>query len=252
MERLLLQAGMPEGEAQSLVELHRLGEGERIKVDDPFPYGRDGVTGTFGDPGAGMKLMCRCAQSTFGKVESFMAYLFGKELSTEESVALFTVCTSLEAPHEMVYSIKTRPELISEKYWHILRNARIRILDLYHSFLKNPNSPYDGPALWDFSKYLALGHCNISLGLKYGMQIVVAGAEKELAQGECCVCEKRGNNKICSHCGAMAYCSVQCQKKDWPKHKPFCKLFRRGRTEGPEDIDRFAEEIMQPDWLSTI
>jgi len=28
---------------------------------------------------------------------------------------------------------------------------------------------------------------------------------------------------ICSRCKVVTYCSLSCQKEDWPKHKPFCQ-----------------------------
>jgi len=28
---------------------------------------------------------------------------------------------------------------------------------------------------------------------------------------------------ICSRCKVVTYCSLSCQKEDWPKHKPFCR-----------------------------
>jgi hypothetical protein len=36
-----------------------------------------------------------------------------------------------------------------------------------------------------------------------------------------CVCGQKGT-KRCSRCGARFYCSVSCQKQDWPAHKLVC------------------------------
>lgn len=38
----------------------------------------------------------------------------------------------------------------------------------------------------------------------------------------CAVCQKP-SSKRCTGCGARRYCSVDCQKRDWPTHKAQCK-----------------------------
>lgn len=44
-------------------------------------------------------------------------------------------------------------------------------------------------------------------------------------------CSKSGTNQ-CSQCGAKAYCSVECQQKDWPNHKAGCKKIAAERKGG--------------------
>ena len=34
------------------------------------------------------------------------------------------------------------------------------------------------------------------------------------------------NHQECSRCRVRAYCSVECQKMDWPRHKEDCKVWR--------------------------
>lgn len=36
-----------------------------------------------------------------------------------------------------------------------------------------------------------------------------------------CVCGKE-TNRQCNKCRGQYYCSSECQKKDWPRHKPIC------------------------------
>ena len=44
------------------------------------------------------------------------------------------------------------------------------------------------------------------------------------AQGKCSASECTENaDQQCSRCQTAAYCSVACQAKDWPTHKPECK-----------------------------
>ena len=40
----------------------------------------------------------------------------------------------------------------------------------------------------------------------------------------CQVCDKPNSTKKCTACKAAVYCSVDCQKKDWPEHKQSCGL----------------------------
>ena len=42
---------------------------------------------------------------------------------------------------------------------------------------------------------------------------------------KCSVCRGKGKPRVmmCKGCQKVRYCSVACQKKDWPRHKPRCK-----------------------------
>lgn len=44
-------------------------------------------------------------------------------------------------------------------------------------------------------------------------------------------CDKRGESfGECSACGIAEYCSGQCQRNDWLKHKPMCVSWRQKTT----------------------
>ncbi|KAF8515642.1 hypothetical protein JB92DRAFT_2717112 [Gautieria morchelliformis] len=43
---------------------------------------------------------------------------------------------------------------------------------------------------------------------------------------KCQVCGGGGKLRLCSRCAERAYCSVECQKRDWKEHKPSCKTDR--------------------------
>ena len=43
----------------------------------------------------------------------------------------------------------------------------------------------------------------------------------------CAACANSNNLKHCSHCNAIAYCSAECQKKDWKKHKLDCAELKK-------------------------
>lgn len=72
---------------------------------------------------------------------------------------------------------------------------------------------------------------------------------------KCCqVCGKTGAGpngdkplKKCSKCQQVFYCSVECQKKDWPTHKLVCKV-------DPEDfiMKHFNEKTLQIEMFEVI
>lgn len=40
-------------------------------------------------------------------------------------------------------------------------------------------------------------------------------------------CKSVGVTKTCSGCKTVFYCNEECQLKNWPDHKPFCKAHQR-------------------------
>jgi hypothetical protein len=48
----------------------------------------------------------------------------------------------------------------------------------------------------------------------------------------CIVCLKKDGLKSCGKCKAVFYCSVDCQKNDWPDHKIVCIPIERDATTG--------------------
>lgn len=54
----------------------------------------------------------------------------------------------------------------------------------------------------------------------------------------CCYCEKSGAVSICGKCQYF-YCSVNCQRKDWPVHKMQCNEYKL------ETINRSSEMLIQ-------
>jgi hypothetical protein len=50
--------------------------------------------------------------------------------------------------------------------------------------------------------------------------------EKKAKQVTCDTCKKRSSYtkmKKCSRCRSATYCSVECQKQDWNRHKATCQ-----------------------------
>eukprot|EP01084_Bolivina_argentea_P278595 476000_1 len=65
----------------------------------------------------------------------------------------------------------------------------------------------------------------------------------EFVQNKCSVCGGSRNEKklfICSRCKApnIRYCSVDCQRKDWLKHKKKCKRHNLSGKRGKQEIDQ--------------
>ena len=44
-----------------------------------------------------------------------------------------------------------------------------------------------------------------------------------VASKRCSVCNKLCKPKLCKKCMQVGYCSLACQKSDWPEHKKVCK-----------------------------
>ncbi|KAF7289246.1 FAD-binding PCMH-type domain-containing protein [Mycena indigotica] len=73
---------------------------------------------------------------------------------------------------------------------------------------------------------------------------------------ECCSpsCNKTkteygGKLRACAACavggkGMTVYCSTQCQKSDWPRHKPECKQRREEKSALPPDASKAIEDIV--------
>jgi len=59
------------------------------------------------------------------------------------------------------------------------------------------------------------------IGCKVDGKLMPPEELKQLYPSPCQIC---GNitTKICSRCRFIFYCSVECQKADWPAHRPHC------------------------------
>ncbi len=52
----------------------------------------------------------------------------------------------------------------------------------------------------------------------------------------CASCKTAGDDlKVCTRCKGPRYCSVACQRKDWPEHKRVCQ--RLAKTEAQDAND---------------
>jgi len=64
-----------------------------------------------------------------------------------------------------------------------------------------------------------------------------------------CICHKKGTS-ICSGCKTVYYCSMECQKQDWKKHKVQCNKIKSfneylGRESGKLKIKNKIEKCAQ-------
>nr|CAG4708258.1 unnamed protein product [Naegleria fowleri] len=66
----------------------------------------------------------------------------------------------------------------------------------------------------------------------------------DLPKCNCCGRESNDNGeslKRCSACGLVKYCSVECQRKDCPSHKPICKAHQQRMKE--QTLESSEEDV---------
>eukprot|EP00798_Chlamydomonas_sp_ICE-L_P011006 gene11006-18970_t len=60
--------------------------------------------------------------------------------------------------------------------------------------------------------------------------------------------------KWCQRCHSASYCGAECQKADWPRHKPMCKYYQLSLKESQEAYgDEGARRLnRQSKWLNCV
>ncbi|GFH56483.1 hypothetical protein CTEN210_12959 [Chaetoceros tenuissimus] len=78
---------------------------------------------------------------------------------------------------------------------------------------------------------------NSPLRDKDAMNIAALGTDIKI----CHCCKKTSEEKLptCSRCKIVGYCNRECQRKDWPKHKLECKLYKDTK----KDVKKSEKEI---------
>ncbi|PRP85944.1 zinc finger MYND domain-containing protein 10 [Planoprotostelium fungivorum] len=61
------------------------------------------------------------------------------------------------------------------------------------------------------------------MGITVSEPVLHSMYNPEIMQHVCLTCGLKNPGKRCSKCSAAAYCSRECQVKDWPTHKRICK-----------------------------
>lgn len=85
---------------------------------------------------------------------------------------------------------------------------------------------------------------------------------KEMAaksnHGVCVMCNTRTGSRQCAQCASTQYCSVECQRADWPMHKLVCKQAKTASDDSRPSESHFRvlffpHEASQPEfcWAST-
>ena len=75
-----------------------------------------------------------------------------------------------------------------------------------------------------------------------------SGSIRDILSDACENCGKCGKLKTCSACGVVRFCSLSCQKENWPVHRSDCKQFQHEfQTEMEAEIldaqQQYSDEI---------
>ena len=66
-----------------------------------------------------------------------------------------------------------------------------------------------------------------------------------MTNNSCEVCSTAATNR-CSKCRVVFYCSAECQKKDWKKHKNSCKnQYKKGPSPPPSQQQQPQQQQQQ-------
>ena len=87
------------------------------------------------------------------------------------------------------------------------------------SGIKNP---------WIFATFLSPLYADTPGISKPYSSVMYSTPKSTIADRNCCVTCKKilQTPKRCSRCHSIVYCSVECQRSDWPQHKLLCKVLK--------------------------
>ncbi|KAF7288833.1 hypothetical protein HMN09_01365200 [Mycena chlorophos] len=158
--------------------------------------------------------------------------------------------TERSADHEQPVSIVLEALTVFLTYRSVVRQALKAVAKLQKRGFDIDNPPFEGRLRFEWSEFLRILHKDRRL-LKFGYDVAL----RYKCRGAKCEVTKQ-NMTACAGCRVLRYCSIECQKKDWPDHKQKCaeqlRLQELGaeRTTYPvalhEDI-RFWEEVASYD-----
>ncbi|CAM9482521.1 unnamed protein product [Hapterophycus canaliculatus] len=62
--------------------------------------------------------------------------------------------------------------------------------------------------------------CLASVGVR--STSIEVGVSATRRSSKCAICGKTGQSMQCARCRSVCYCSKECQRKDWKRHKSAC------------------------------
>jgi hypothetical protein len=87
---------------------------------------------------------------------------------------------------------------------------------------ENLPAEYQAHPYWEKSNVVQLGHCGVAPTTSQMAIMEQSRGHNSVDAMRCRMCPSGVNLRLCARCKAVHYCSKECQRVDWPRHKVEC------------------------------